>query len=522
MDLISLARASFELTQLVKRLSRTYDELESRIDLMDAVSKQALIISRISKSRVPDEMQYSCAIIENKCTTISSELQEWKGYFKVEGKNKKPSSFKGSYLKIKAQTRLPELAEDLNDMALHANNLLLMVNMESMAFMASSREDSNKKVDNVFEIVSRPPMDLGLPREPGKYVTIDDGLNPIFQLPPSLCKTPKRLQRTLAIIFEKMPGLAQIERGHFIAYHWNTNRLICASEWPAIIKEGYGIRIAFVMGTWLGQSRNKCIRCLKPMNARPRITKGELRNCKSCNLQFSRFEPLDFHYKPQDVSFDFGGYHRYKQESYRKSSISPSPTLAVGDASPKARDLKRNIASTEPTPIDLVCRRLVIKWDPIFNISYRYLFCRCIAWASTPSQLVPEMTVPLAASCPRHNNKGISFPDYGNLDYSDDHYFDKFGGYGLFRLQVLQLFPYLYHILGGQAFMSDSDKATFMEKIDNVSDETLAAIRPALIEYHFERFDRLELVGTTFPSNVTQWLAEQRLERGKKMKTQIR
>lgn len=121
MDLISLARASFELTQLVKRLSRTYDELESRIDLMDAVSKQALIISRISKSRVPDEMQYSCAIIENKCTTISSELQEWKGYFKDEGKNKKRSSFKGSYLKVKAQTRLPELAEDLNDMALHAN-----------------------------------------------------------------------------------------------------------------------------------------------------------------------------------------------------------------------------------------------------------------------------------------------------------------------------------------------------------------------------------------------------------------
>lgn len=74
---------------------------------------------------------------------------------------------------------------------LTSSSLLLMVNMELMASLASSREDANKKVDNIFEIVSRPPTDLGLPLEPGKYVTIDDGLNPIFQLPPTLCKTPK-------------------------------------------------------------------------------------------------------------------------------------------------------------------------------------------------------------------------------------------------------------------------------------------------------------------------------------------
>ncbi|CAG9949138.1 unnamed protein product [Clonostachys rosea f. rosea IK726] len=449
-------------------------------------------------------MQDLCAIIEKKCTAILSELQEWKCRFKDEGMNKKLSSLKRSYIKIKAQTRLPKLAEDLNDMALHAN-----------------REAVNKNVDDVFAIVSRPPMDPGPPREPGKYVTIDDGLNPMFELPPSLCETPQRLQRTLAIAFESMPGLAQIKRGHFVAYHWNINRLVRASEWPVVIKEGYGIRIAFVMGTWLPKKRDNCIRCLKPMRASPGIKKGELRSCKSCNLQFSKFAPLDFDYEPQDVSFDFLGYHEYKKKSSQRFSMSHSHTLATSDASAKSQPLKGSIASTESTPIDLVCRRLVIKWEPLFNISYRYLFCRCIVWTSTPSQLEPEMTIPLMASCPRHNDEGITFLDYGDLDYSDDPYFDKFGGYGLFRLHVLTYFPYLYNILGGQAFMSDSDKTILMEKLDNVSDETWATIRPALVEYHFDYFDRLEVVGAAFPSSVTRWLAGQRLERDGKKKPGI-
>lgn len=121
MDPISLVRELFELMQLAQILSKNYDEFDSRVDLMIAVSKQALIICRTSKSSVPDEMQDLCAIIEKKCTAILSELQEWKCRFKDEGMNKKLSSLKRSYIKIKAQTRLPKLAEDLNDMALHAN-----------------------------------------------------------------------------------------------------------------------------------------------------------------------------------------------------------------------------------------------------------------------------------------------------------------------------------------------------------------------------------------------------------------
>lgn len=69
--------------------------------------------------------------------------------------------------------------------------------------------------------------------------------------------------------------------------------------------------------------------------------------------------------------------------------------------------------------------------------------------------------------------------------------------------------------------MSESDQTIFMEKLDNVLDETWATIRPALVEYQFHYFDRLEVVGIAFPSNVTQWLAEQRLERDKQEKPGI-
>ncbi|CAI6021803.1 unnamed protein product [Clonostachys chloroleuca] len=463
MDPITLVRASFELMQLVQRVSRNYDGLDSRVDLMVAVSKQTLIICRTSKSRVPDEIQDLCSIIEKKCTAILRELEEWKGHFGEDGMNQKSSCLKRSKTKIKAQTRLPELAKDLNDMALQANNLLLAVSTEAMASLAASREDVSKKVDNIFAIVSRPLIDPGPLREPGKYVTIDDGLTPIFQLPPSFCETPQRFQRTLTIKFETLPGLAQIKRGHIIAYHWSTNRPIRASEWPVVIKEGCGIRIAFVMGMWFPKKRDKCIRCLKPMQVSPGIIKGELRSCKSCKLQFSKFVPSDFNYEPQDasfedVSFDFWSYHDYKKKSNQRSSISPSSTLATSDASTKSRPPTGSIESTESTPIDLVCRRLVIKWEPKFNISHRDLFCRCI-------QLEPEITVPLVATCPIHNDEGISFPDYGHLDYRDDPHFDKFEGYGLFRYHVLVYFPHLCRFVGRPAFMRNCDKTILLESL---------------------------------------------------------
>lgn len=52
------------------------------------------------------------------------------------------------------------------------------------------------------------------------------------------------------------------------------------------------------------------------------------------------------------------------------------------------------------------------------------------------------MTLLIAAQCPRHNCKGLSFSDYGNnQDYHTDPYFNDFGGYNMFRFLLFNYCP---------------------------------------------------------------------------------
>ena len=43
------------------------------------------------------------------------------------------------------------------------------------------------------------------------------------------------------------------------------------------------------------------------------------------------------------------------------------------------------LGPTDEPSIDLVCRRIIVKWELIMNIAHRYLACRCILRLSTPS-----------------------------------------------------------------------------------------------------------------------------------------
>lgn len=68
-------------------------------------------------------------------------------------------------------------------------------------------------------------------------------------------------------------------------------------------------------------------------------------------------------------------------------------------------------------PIDFVCRRLIIKFEPVFNVTHRYLYCQCLIRLSTPSHLYKELTLLTFSICPRHNRRGACYQDYGNIDY---------------------------------------------------------------------------------------------------------
>lgn len=150
------------------------------------------------------------------------------------------------------------------------------------------------------------------------------------------------------------------------------------------------------------------------------------------------FEPNDTVIHNRDTCRDFQvGLRRPKvQGQFNISDASSNPLLEryVDDVSPS---------------IDLVCHRLTMKWEPIFNIFFRYLFCRCVLRLFTPSRLVEEMTFLRACVCPRHNKQGITFRDCSELalPYQSEPYFNQFGGYNAFWALLHRYFLGLYIII---------------------------------------------------------------------------
>jgi hypothetical protein len=68
-------------------------------------------------------------------------------------------------------------------------------------------------------------------------------------------------------MFDKreLPGLSQIRQGHFEVWDWSERFKIDSHNWAALVKEGSSVKLSFIMGTWHGLVRNKCIRCFKPL-----------------------------------------------------------------------------------------------------------------------------------------------------------------------------------------------------------------------------------------------------------------
>lgn len=133
---------------------------------------------------------------------------------------------------------------------------------------------------------------------------------------------------------------------------------------------------------------------------------------------------------------------RQKQESHLGEPKSESPDEPSTVAAPS---------------IELVCRRLTMKFEPFFNIVVRYLLCRCVMWRATPSSIMPEMTLLRDAQCPRHNTTGKRFRIYA--DYSlpcdkDPYFVQQFGGYNIFWTLLYSRFPNAFERLNGKAAIS--------------------------------------------------------------------
>ena len=218
----------------------------------------------------------------------------------------------------------------------------------------------------------------------------------------------------------------------------------------------------------------------------------------SCKLEIRVALPDDHHYEPQDVTYGEGPdtYRNYKLGQRRRgdpqspdafpteTELDSNSQTVYDDASPPCHDARKQ---REPR-IDLVCRRLTVKWEPIFNIVHRYLICRCVLRLSTPSRsrFNPEHVVLVPAVCPRHDAGGKSYRDYGDLvNNHEDPYFSCFGGYDSFRA-VLASNPQLYEVLGGETFLTSDERRRGQDELDRMCQNSPEELDAAWNKYNNE------------------------------------
>ena len=173
---------------------------------------------------------------------------------------------------------------------------------------------------------------------------------------------------------------------------------------------------------------------------------------------------------------------------------------------------KRSMFYDNP-PIDFVCKRLIVKWEPIFNYVHRYLYCRCVIRLSTPSRIVKEQTFLTVAPCPRHNKVGVSHLDYGDINYHEDEYFDRFGGYRSFQGMIYAFTPQIYEFLGAENFLPGEQVETAVGALEAFREANEVSLHKEFHEYIYEVNDELERIGFPLPDPLVQHIRDERLRR---------
>lgn len=222
----------------------------------------------------------------------------------------------------------------------------------------------------------------------------------------------------------------------------------------------------------------------------------------SCKLAVRWVAPDHLPFEPNDTVLDRDTYRDYQIASRRpKSHAYPGNSDAPADVTLPFQGHDHNGGPN----IDLVCHRLTMKWEPIFNIVHRYSFCRCVLRLSTPSRLVEEMTLLVTQECPRHNTQGIAFRDYSELALpcEDDPYFDQFGGYNAFWAMLHCYLPKLYDDLVGPMSMTGNQLAYGYVDLGQLERQEKGAVRRIAEDYWFEVIETIIDQGVDLPPDVT-------------------
>lgn len=234
----------------------------------------------------------------------------------------------------------------------------------------------------------------------------------------------------------------------------------------------------------------------------------------SCKLAFRSIDPTVFPVELQDLTIT---YHNHAYRNYilasrvERKQPSSSSDMGAAECLPLTES-SREMQCNDGPAIEFVCRRIVVKWEPMFNVVHRYLYCRCILRKTSPASCEEEMTLLITARCPRHNSDGISFPDYGNDDYHLDPYFERFCGYSMFCFMVLICRPDLYQLLGGDGFMSEHEFGRERVRYDKLLDKEKFALHETLNEYWLEVYEELDKRNVPLPPQAAETLRVKRAQ----------
>jgi hypothetical protein len=230
----------------------------------------------------------------------------------------------------------------------------------------------------------------------------------------------------------------------------------------------------------------------------------------SCGLKFRRVEPDAFPFEATDISGGFGPdqYRDYRLASKKKTSQTDPCSISKPATTPVS---KCSMFYDNP-PIDFVCKRLIVKWEPIVNYVHRYFYCRCVIRLSTPSRIVREQTFLTLAPCPRHNKEGVSHLDYGDINYHEDEYFDRFGGYRSFQGMIYAL-PQIYEFLGGEDFLPGEQVEAALNALEAFREANEVGMHKEFHEYIYEVNNELDRIGFPLPDPIVQQIRDERLRR---------
>ncbi|KAI1341450.1 hypothetical protein F5Y15DRAFT_356910 [Xylariaceae sp. FL0016] len=410
---------------------------------------------------------------------------------------------------------------------MHYNELISEQGRRQLLAQESNQAAVRKLLEDIKCLVSQSlqkPRDHGYEWETSESIMVDDGLGPCFPFPTYLCSNMDAFLEVLLIKFKSgaLPGVSQFERRHVEVLDSTGTRVLKKEDWNTQVIKGKSLQISFVMGRSLGLSRRKCPRCFKPYVRLAPILGW--RQCNSCRLSFRVLPPNACRHQPDKIVV--GHLDVYRQ--FRLGKRQGAGSHSGGSAQyPRDKTASQNYRASDTgidyehdkrdeTPaIDLVCRRMSIRWEPLVNILHRYVRCRCIVRPDAPtgSQPYPEVTKLTAEPCPRHNNRGITCK--GRTDLGDnrvDPYFDRYGGYDCFRGMVSRDLR-TWELLGGEAFLSSKDRSTALSKFDAQNQDRSSSVETQWTQYRFEVNSTLQDHGVRLPEKLAQEVrARRRLE----------